>query len=181
MDVDLFDFDLPAECIAQEPARPRDAARLLHVPAGDAALTDHGVAELPSLLRPSDIVVFNDTRVLPTRLVGKRGSATRVGAPETVTIEVTLTKPLSPGLWRAFARPARRLEVRDHIVFAPGFAADVMKKLDGGEVELHFSRSGPDLMAALENHGGMPLPPYIKRDGLADARDRGLPDLVRRP
>lgn len=171
MDVDHFDFELPPERIAQEPARPRDAARLMFMAADAARPTDHGVGDLPHLLRPGDLMVFNDTRVLPTRLSGKRGSATRAGAPETARIEVTLTGPVSSRLWRAFARPARKLEVRDHIVFAPGFAADVMKKLDGGEVELWFSRGGDDLAAMLEAHGRMPLPPYIKRGKESDDRD----------
>ncbi len=171
MDVDLFDFELPTGCIAQVPARPRDSARMLHVATTGNKFADYSVRDLPSLLRAGDILVVNDTRVLPTRLVGQRGSATRAGPPETATIEVTLTKPVSSRLWRAFARPARKLEVRDHIVFAPGFAADVMNKLDGGEVELWFSRGGDALPAMLETHGRMPLPPYIKRQRGGDERD----------
>ena len=171
MDVDLFDFELPADRIAQAPARPRDAARLLYLAAQADGPSDHGVRDLPGLLKAGDVMVFNDTRVLPTRLTGSRGAATRPGAPETARIEVTLTEPVSQQTWRAFARPARKLEVRDHIVFAPGFACDVVRKLEGGQVELWFSRGGDDLMGQLEAHGRMPLPPYIKRDKGGDGRD----------
>ncbi len=161
MRTDAFDFELPAEAIARRPASPRDAARLLEI--GDA-LHDRGVLDLPDLLRPGDVMVVNDTRVIPARLRGRRGMA---------RIEVTLHKRVGPREWRAFARPARRLRPGDRIEFAPGFAAEVAEKHDGGEVVLVFA-PGCDLAAALETHGSMPLPPYIRRgDGAdpADARD----------
>ena len=169
MRVDLFDFELPPERIAQAPAEPRDSARLLHV---GENLADLGVADLPGLLRAGDVMVVNDTKVLPCRLTGKRGDATRPGPPTGdggAKVEVTLHKPEGPDLWRAFARPARKLQPRDMIAFAPGFNATVRDKLDGGEVRLHFNASGADLLEKLETHGVMPLPPYIKRaaDGLA--------------
>ena len=157
--VDDFDFDLPRELIAQRPVSPRDTARLLVVGGGN----DARVTDLPGLLNPGDLLVFNDTRVIPARLRGTCGAA---------SVQVTLHKRLTDDSWKVFARPARKLKPDSVINFADDFSARVTGKGDGGEVELHFSRSGPDLMAALENHGGMPLPPYIKRDGLADARDR---------
>jgi S-adenosylmethionine:tRNA ribosyltransferase-isomerase len=160
MKVDDFDFDLPPEFIAQRPVAPRDAARLLHV--GDE-LRDLGVGDLPSLLEPGDLVVFNDTRVIPARLVGRRRGA---------KIEVTLHKRQGPGAWLAFARPARKLKPGDTIDFADGFSCDVVAKGEGGEVALDFSRSDGDMMAALEQFGAVPLPPYIKREYLADDRDR---------
>jgi S-adenosylmethionine:tRNA ribosyltransferase-isomerase len=160
MRIDDFDFDLPSGAIAQRPIVPRDAARMLEV--GDAVV-ERMVRDLPRLLRPGDIVVFNDTRVIPVRLKGRRGEA---------GIEATLHKEISPGRWRAFVRPARRLKPGQRIRFAPDFSAEVAAKEATGEVILAFDRQGPSLMAALETHGAMPLPPYIKRTGAADDRDR---------
>jgi S-adenosylmethionine:tRNA ribosyltransferase-isomerase len=114
-------------------------------------------------LRPGDILVCNDTRVIPVRLKGRRGEA---------AIEATLHKEIAPGRWRAFVRPARRLKPGQYIRFAPNFSAEVEAKEATGEVILAFDRHGPSLMAALETHGAMPLPPYIKRTGADDDRDR---------
>ncbi len=171
MKVDLFDFDLPPELIAQKPVSPRDAARLLEV--APDGLHDRVVRDLPSLLRPGDVMVVNDTRVIPARLTGRRGDASRPGRPEGgPKVEVTLHKWDEDGTWRAFARPARKLSPRDHIVFAPGFSADVIDKLDMGEVILRFNKFGPDLQEALEQYGIMPLPPYIKRESVGDDADK---------
>jgi len=155
-----FDFELPRERIAPHPARPRDAARLLCV--GDA-LEDLFVRDLPALLAPGDVMVFNDTRVIPARLEGRRGQA---------RIELTLHLRLAPDRWRAFARPAKRLKAGDEIRIAPDFAARVAEKRDAGEVELQFDRSGAALLRALETHGAMPLPPYIARPDGASPEDR---------
>ena len=160
MKVSEFDFDLPPHLIADRPAVPRDSARLLEVA---DTLTDHTVRDLPNLLEPGDLLVFNDTRVIPARLFGRRGTA---------AIEVTLHKAEAAARWRAFARPARKLRPGDVLAFDAGLAATVTDKADGGEVELVFDRGGPELMAALAEVGRMPLPPYIKRPGGADARDR---------
>ncbi len=160
MKVDLFDFDLPETCIAQHPAVPRDSARLLHV--GDG-LADLAVRDLPRLLAPGDVLVFNDTKVVPTRLWGRRGEA---------RIEVTLHKREGDLAWRAFARPAKRLHPGDRIVFAEDFAATVAEKRDGGEVVLDFEIAPGELLPALERHGAMPLPPYIRRNSPGEARDR---------
>ncbi|HUL09673.1 MAG TPA: tRNA preQ1(34) S-adenosylmethionine ribosyltransferase-isomerase QueA [Candidatus Acidoferrum sp.] len=159
MKVSDFDFDLPPSLIADRPAVPRDSARLLEVADG---LSDHIVRELPALLRPGDLLVFNDTRVIPARLYGRRGLA---------AVEVTLHKSAAADRWRAFARPGRRLRERDRIAFDGGLSATVAEKGEGGEIELVFDRGGADLMAALAQVGHMPLPPYIKRTGGADARD----------
>jgi len=156
-----FDFDLPREAIAQRPATPRDAARLLHLPA-EGAPADLGVKDLPRLLRPGDVAVFNDTRVIPARLAGMRGTA---------SVEVTLHKREKAETWRAFARPARKLRAGDRIAFSDDFSAVVMERGEGGEVLLQFDRSGAELMAALERHGHLPLPPYIHRPGGADSLD----------
>lgn len=152
MRIDHFDFDLPPERIAQIPIEPRDAARLLHV---GATMADLGVRDLPSLLQPGDALVVNDTKVLPCRLSGKRRDA---------KVEITLHKPVDATTWLAFARPARKLKPEDVIIFANGFEARVSEKRDAGEVALTFNHTEPDLMNALETHGYMPLPPYIKRD-----------------
>jgi S-adenosylmethionine:tRNA ribosyltransferase-isomerase len=160
MKVSDFDFDLPPQLIADRPAVPRDAARLLEVA---ETLRDHVVRDLPALLAPGDLLVFNDTRVIPARLFGHRGTA---------AIEVTLHKGLAAARWRAFARPARKLRPGDVVAFEAGLSATVTDKAEGGEVELVFDRGGAALMAALAEVGRMPLPPYIKRPAGADARDR---------
>jgi S-adenosylmethionine:tRNA ribosyltransferase-isomerase len=160
MRVDLFDFHLPRDLIAERPAVPRDSARLLEI--GDR-LADRMLGDLPDLLRPGDLLVVNDTRVIPARLAGWRGRA---------AIEVTLHKREAEDIWRAFARPAKRLRAGDDIRFADDLNAAVIAKGEAGEVTLRFDRAGGDLMAALERHGAMPLPPYIRRTGGPDARDR---------
>ena len=159
MRVDLFDFELPPERIAQRPGEPRDAARLLHVKPD--SLADHGIRDLPDLLRPGDLLVFNDTRVIPARLAGRRGEA---------RVSVTLHQVVSDDTWRAFAKPAKRLRHGDTVVFAPEFSAHVIERGSLGDVVLRFDRGGEALMAALKIYGAMPLPPYI-RGGIADARD----------
>jgi S-adenosylmethionine:tRNA ribosyltransferase-isomerase len=160
MKVDLFDFDLPRERIAERPVSPRDSARLLHV--ADSSLADHVVGDLPRFLRPGDVVVSNDTRVIPARLFGRRGEA---------GIELTLHQRLGLQEWKAFARPAKKLKPGDLVRFGADFAATIAEKGEAGEVTLVFDRSGPDLMAALEEFGRMPLPPYIRK-GLSDQQDR---------
>ncbi len=164
MRTDDFDFDLPKALIAQRPAEPREAARLLVVRDG---LTDSRIAELPGFLEPGDLLVVNDTKVIPARLTGRRGQA---------RIEVTLHKREGPERWRAFARPAKRLRPGDRVDFAPEqdetFTAEVAAKGEGGEVTLAFDRGGAELMAALARHGAAPLPPYIQREAGPDARDR---------
>ncbi len=156
---EAFDFELPRDSIAARPAAPRDSARMLVVERG---LRDAHVRDLPELLRPGDVLVLNDTRVVPARLTGRRGAA---------RIEVTLHKQDRPGVWWAFAKPARRLRIGDEIIFAPEFSAVVGDKRDGGEVRLDF-HGHDDVFAALERLGEMPLPPYIPRPDGADARDR---------
>lgn len=152
MKVAEFDFELPKELIADAPVRPRDAARMLVV--RPDAVEDRTVRDLPAILAPGDLLVLNDTRVLPARLTGRRGDA---------RVEVTLHKMAAPDRWRAFARPAKRLRPDDRILFAEDFAAKVLEKGEGGEVTLGFEEGGKDLMRRLERHGEMPLPPYIPR------------------
>ena len=157
MRVDAFDFDLPRAAIAARPACPRDSARLLDLSAGLAHRT---VADLPAVLRPGDAMIFNDTRVIPARLVGRRGEA---------RVALTLHRRREDDRWQAFAKPARRLRPGDTIRFAGDFSARVEAR-DGPEVRIAFDRGGAALAQALERHGAMPLPPYMGRE--ADARDR---------
>jgi len=160
MRVDLFDFDLPAELIALRPARPRDSARLLLVE-GDE-ISDKAVLDLPKLLRPGDTLVFNDTRVIPAQLEGRRGEA-RIGA--------TLHKREGPRDWWAFVRNAKRLRVGDVIEFGNGVHATVADRDEEGAVLLHFEGDDP-VEILLERAGRMPLPPYIASRRPADQQDR---------
>ena len=162
MHIDEFDFDLPRERIALHPCEPRDAARLL-VLRGSRGLEDRRITDLPALLNPGDLLVFNDTKVIPARLVGRRGEA---------RVEFTLYRDLGGGSWRAFARGARRLRVADRLVFAEAFTADVVEKHPEGDVTLRFDLEGEAFRDALARYGSMPLPPYIKRPRGGDPRDR---------
>jgi S-adenosylmethionine:tRNA ribosyltransferase-isomerase len=150
---DAFDFDLPGGCIAQHPARPRDSARLLHV---GASLADRRVRDLPALLRPGDILVSNDTRVIPAQLAARRGEA-RVG--------VTLDQPDADGAWHALARNARRLRPGDVLRFDgdADLAAEVLAVEPDGGVSLAFNLAGAAFESALRRAGALALPPYIER------------------
>src|SRR5690348_14026720 len=161
MRVDDFDFELPKHLIADHPVEPRDASRLLLV---GARVEDRRIAELPQLLRPGDLMVCNDTRVIPARLVGARGAA---------RIEATLHRDMGGGAWRAFIKGAKRVKPGDRIDFAEDFSAEVAAKHEEGDATLRFDREGAEFHAALERHGSMPLPPYIKRPAGGEARDRG--------
>lgn len=161
MRVDLFDFDLPPERIALRPARPRDAARMLVVD-GDAPLADRHVRDLPQLLRAGDVLVFNDTRVMPAQLEGRRGEA-RIGA--------TLHKRLDLRRWQAFVRNGRRLRAGDRIDFAAGVGAISEVRHEDGSWTLAFEGDEP-VEVLLERAGRMPLPPYIAGRREADDADR---------
>ena len=160
MRVDLFDFELPAELIALRPAKPRDSARLLLVE-GDQ-ISDRTVLDLPSLLRPGDTLVFNDTRVIPAHLEGRRGEA-RIGA--------TLHKREGTREWWAFVRNAKRLRVGDTIEFGGGVSASAVERNEEGAVLLHFNGDEP-VEVLLDRAGRMPLPPYIASRRPADESDR---------
>ncbi len=152
MDLSAFDFDLPPERIAQHPARPREAARLLAV---GATLADRHVGDLPALLAPGDILVSNDTRVIPAQLAARRGAA-RIG--------ITLDRPLADGTWHALARNARRLRPGDTLAFdGAALTATVAARDPDGGVRLAFSLTGEAFAAALRAAGQLALPPYIAR------------------
>ena len=158
MRVDLFDFEFPDELIATRPASPRDASRLLAV---GARLEDRLFRELPEVLRPGDLLVMNDAKVIPAQLAARRGAA---------RVELTLHRRLGPGRWRAFARPAKRLKPGDRIEVAAGFGAAVTAR-EGPEVELDFAVGDAAFDAALARHGAVPLPPYIRARRPTDAQD----------
>ena len=158
MRVDLFDFELPDELIATRPAQPRDASRLLAV---GARLEDRLFRELPMLLRPGDLLVMNDAKVIPAQLSARRGEA---------RVELTLHRRLGPGRWRAFAKPAKRLKAGDRIEVGAGFEAEVAAR-EGPEVELDFALDDAGFDAALARHGAVPLPPYIRARRPTDERD----------
>lgn len=163
MKVDLFDFDLPKQFIADHPANPRDSARLLDLTGNGFA--DRVVRDLPELLEPGDLLIGNNTKVIPARLDGLRGE---------VRIEVTLHMRVADSEWFAFAKPGKRLKEGHRIDFADNFYAEVIEKRDGGEIHLRFNCGSAELFHCLEKHGRMPLPPYIHRDKNAaqNAHDR---------
>ncbi|WP_428393132.1 tRNA preQ1(34) S-adenosylmethionine ribosyltransferase-isomerase QueA [Lichenicoccus sp.] len=151
MDAAEFDFTLPPDLIAQMPARPRDAARLLAVEADRN--TDRHIADLPSLLRPGDVLVANDTRVIPAQLAARRGEA-RIG--------VTLDQPQADGSWHALLRNGRRVRAGDELRF-DGASATVLSRDDEGGARLRFSVEGADFEHFLRDAGRLALPPYIAR------------------
>jgi S-adenosylmethionine:tRNA ribosyltransferase-isomerase len=159
MRVDLFDFELPQDRIALRPSRPRDSARLLLVECRD--ISDHRILDLPDLLGPGDVLVFNDTKVIPAQLEGRRGEAS-VGA--------TLHKREGPREWQAFLRNAKRARAGDTIDFGEGVAASVVEKAADGSALLHFHGEEP-VELLLERAGRMPLPPYIASRRPADEAD----------
>jgi S-adenosylmethionine:tRNA ribosyltransferase-isomerase len=164
MRVSDFDFELPPESIALRPAVPRGSAKLLVV--GDG-FTDQTVADLPSLLKAADVLVFNDTRVIPAALTGHRIG--RLGT--TPKIEALLHMRLDGARWRAFVKPAKKLEQGDAVKFGE-LRATVEHKREAGEVTLQFAVANADLDAALMQWGRVPLPPYIEGKRAQDAQDR---------
>jgi S-adenosylmethionine:tRNA ribosyltransferase-isomerase len=153
-----FGYELPSERIAAAPARPRDSARLLHV---GAMLRDYTVRDLPGLLRPDDLLVVNETKVIPAQLTAMRGAA-RVG--------VTLDRRLDDGSWRVLLRNARRVRAGDLLEIGPEFSAVVLEMLDGGAAVLRFEAD--DFYAALGRSGALALPPYIARPGGVTQSDK---------
>ncbi len=161
MNVDLFDFELPTERIALRPAVPRDSAKML-VADGTQALSDHLVSDLPGLLNPGDVLVFNDTRVIPAQLEGRRGEA-RIGA--------TLHKRIDLRRWQAFIRNAKRLREGERIAFAAGVSAIAEARHADGSFTLAFAGDEP-VEVLLQRAGSMPLPPYIAAKRPTDERDK---------
>ncbi|HLY04627.1 MAG TPA: tRNA preQ1(34) S-adenosylmethionine ribosyltransferase-isomerase QueA [Rhizomicrobium sp.] len=161
MDVALFDYELPEERIALRPASPRDSARMLVV-REDGSSTHATVRDLPEFLRARDMLVVNDSKVIPARLRGRKVEGTAV--------ELLLHRRTAPDRFLALARPARKLHPGDRLYIGEGLAAQVCTR-SGGEVEIAFDVAGAALDAAIAGSGEMPLPPYIARMRAADARD----------
>lgn len=158
-----FDFDLPPDRIALHPVEPRDAARLLHV--RNDGLDDRIVRDLPQILRPGDLLVTNDTKVIPAQLTGRRKDA---------KIDVTLlTAEIGGGTvrWWAFARPGKKLKLGDRVDFAFDFGATVAAKAEDGQVLLDFGPGPAHFAEKLAQHGWMPLPPYIRKSRPVERRD----------
>lgn len=163
MKVDLFDFELPQERIALRPVRPRDAARMLVVRGADAPFEDCGVRDLPRLLKAGDVLVFNDTRVIPAQLTGRRADGeAKIGA--------TLHKRLDLRRWQAFLKNAKRVKIGDQLVFGGGVTALAEARHDDGSLTLFFEGDEP-VEVLLHRAGTMPLPPYIASKRGVDAQD----------
>ncbi|WP_086618488.1 tRNA preQ1(34) S-adenosylmethionine ribosyltransferase-isomerase QueA [Erythrobacter tepidarius] len=163
MKVDLFDFELPPERIALRPVRPRDAARMLVVRGSQARFEDRGVRDLPQLLNPGDVLVFNDTRVIPAQLEGRRAEGeARIGA--------TLHKRIDLRRWQAFLKNAKRVKIGDQLVFGGGVTALAEQRHADGSLTLYFEGEEP-VEVLLDRAGTMPLPPYIASRRRVDAQD----------
>ncbi|MHA1128973.1 MAG: tRNA preQ1(34) S-adenosylmethionine ribosyltransferase-isomerase QueA, partial [Alphaproteobacteria bacterium] len=164
--LDDYDFELPEALIALRPLSPRPSSRMLVASDG---IVDTHVSDLPTFLRAGDLLVFNNTKVIPARLRGERFRASPHGSG-IANIEVTLIERVDGAGWKALAKPAKRLKVGDTITFDETLAAKVTGKT-GGEVSLEFNLAGTELDAEIERLGEMPLPPYIAAKRRADERD----------
>lgn len=164
MKLDDFDFDLPEHLIATRPASPRSSARLLLAEKG--GIEDRHVYDLPEIFRAGDVLVLNDTKVLPARLSGVRHRGEAFAQ-----IEITLLGPQPEGRWTALVKPLRKVKEGERVEIRPGFAAILEEKRDGQAV-FSFDLDGLDLGEALERYGAMPLPPYIASKRSADAQDK---------
>ncbi|MEO1919444.1 MAG: S-adenosylmethionine:tRNA ribosyltransferase-isomerase [Paracoccaceae bacterium] len=164
--LDDYDFDLPENLIALRPVRPRQDSRML---VSNGEILDAHVSDLPDFLRAGDLLVFNNTRVIPARLSGDRFRESPHGSG-LASIEVNLIERISSETWSTLAKPAKRLKEGDVISF--GNRNATVQSKDGGEVTLRFDKSGADLDSAIEAEGAMPLPPYIATKRPADDQDR---------
>jgi len=162
-----FDFDLPDDLIATRPAVPRTSARLLYCEGG---IKDAHVYDLPDILRSSDLLVLNNTKVIPSRLNGRRDRNSSQG-PVSAKIEVTLLSPTPSGDWSALIKPLKKVQEGEQIHFDAGLVATLTGKADGQGI-LTFNLTGEAFDAALLQAGAMPLPPYIEAKRKADDRDR---------
>ncbi|MEZ5962154.1 MAG: tRNA preQ1(34) S-adenosylmethionine ribosyltransferase-isomerase QueA [Hyphomonadaceae bacterium] len=169
MRVDLFDFELPEDLIALRPARPRDDARLLHVPVA-AAFEDLVVRDGPALFRAGDLLVFNDTRVIPAALKAVRPSRDPQGP--VVRVSLNLIERLGADRWRALGKPGKRLKAGDGLFFDDGLFAAIEGKSEEGELTLRFDRAGEALDEVIAKIGAPPLPPYIAGKRAPDEDDR---------
>jgi S-adenosylmethionine:tRNA ribosyltransferase-isomerase len=163
MHISELDFDLPSELIASEPLEGRDQSRMLRVDRASSEYKDSSFSELPELLHPADLLVVNNTKVFPARLLGK----SETGA----SVEIFLVQELEDASWMALAKPARRLPQGKTINFGPGFSGQILERTDDGQVRIAF-RSDQSVQESIELYGRTPLPPYIKRDRDSADTDR---------
>lgn len=157
-----FDYHLPPELIAQYPAARRDESRLLLLPRAGGAVSHRVFREFPEFVRPGDVLVINDTRVIPARLLGHK--------PTGAAVEIFLLNPLADGQWRCLVNPGRKLLPGDMVSFGDSMRAEIVARHEDGSRAVRFEHEG-DFQAALERVGHIPLPPYIHRDG-DEAEDR---------
>jgi S-adenosylmethionine:tRNA ribosyltransferase-isomerase len=165
MELAQFDYDLPASAIAQEPASPRDASRLLVLDRARRGWEDRVFGDLPDLLRPDDCLVVNESRVIPARLLGARADD---GRP----VELLLVREVAPARWEALARPARRCPRGARIALGGGAAHAVVAAEGEGGVRVVAFESPWPVRELLERHGLPPLPPYIARHAAPGPEDR---------
>jgi S-adenosylmethionine:tRNA ribosyltransferase-isomerase len=173
--VEDFDFELPAELIAQQPPAERGMSRMLVVNRTSGSLDDASFVDLPSLLNPGDLVILNDSRVIPARLYAHR-TVVRDRQTPSGQIEVMLTEPAGKNLWRALVKPGKKVAVGEKLTFsatsgAIELEAEVLERGEFGERLLQF-KAVDDFFAVLDRIGHMPLPPYIRRDDAAGDRER---------
>jgi S-adenosylmethionine:tRNA ribosyltransferase-isomerase len=180
--VSEFDYYLPKELIAQEPLRERSDSRMLRLVPGDGRIEDRWFREIPSLLRPGDLIVFNNTKVFPARLYGHRsGAKAQPLSPQNPAsreflkgrVEVLLTKQLSPqpNEWECLVRPGRKIGLGEKLLFGEGLVAEVVRRGSFGERTIRFDPV-PDFFALVERIGHVPLPPYIARSDRSPDRER---------
>lgn len=162
-----FDFDLPDDRIALRPAQPRDSARLLYIPTA-GPLANHGIRDLPHLLKSGDVLVLNDTKVLRAALSGIRPARNAEGGD--VAVSINLHKRVDDARWRVFAKPGKRLREGDRLKFGE-LAATIEAKSEGGDFLIQFNASGAALETAIQAAGSLPLPPYIASKRKVDAAD----------
>ncbi|MBM3295210.1 MAG: tRNA preQ1(34) S-adenosylmethionine ribosyltransferase-isomerase QueA [Candidatus Aminicenantes bacterium] len=159
MRVQDFDYDLPAELIAQRPLERRDASRMMVVRLSDGAILHRAFRDLPGFFEPGDLLVLNDTKVIPAKAWGRKGEA---------VVEFLFLQEKSPGVWDVLCKPARRVRPGETILFSDDFRAEVVEKGEGGRRTLRFDN--PDVLGRLKDVGFAPLPPYIKRRKADSAR-----------
>tara|TARA_Y100000052_G_scaffold27585_1_gene36903 strand:+ start:25671 stop:26723 length:1053 start_codon:yes stop_codon:yes gene_type:complete len=169
LDLSQFDFDLPDDRIALRPVSPRDACKLL-VCEADGSISDAVFRDIEHILRPGDLLIANDTRVVPALLNGVRPARDETG--QNIPIQVNLLSETDSGSWLCFAKPGRRLRVGDQIGFGQNLSATVLSKKDHGEIELKFSHAGRDFSERVAEVGMMPIPPYIAKQRASDDSDQ---------
>ncbi|HDR90611.1 MAG TPA: S-adenosylmethionine:tRNA ribosyltransferase-isomerase, partial [candidate division Zixibacteria bacterium] len=162
-EISLYDYHLPEELIAKDPANPRDSSRLLIFDKKTGGIADEIFRNLPEYLRPGDLIVVNDTKVFPARLLGRKPSGGKA--------EIFLLEKLETGNWTALVKPGRRLGEGAVVEFGEDFSARILERLPDGRREIELIGSG-DIWSLLEKHGHTPLPVYIDRNDRADDVER---------